>query len=490
MNILINKELLKVENLITVNEDQYFDRKSATIKVSKLAETIIAFANANGGIIAIGIENGVVKGINDQGNTKINDFVQAGFDLVVPSANVAPIFINTINYRGEDDRILLLNIEQSIDRVHKTKSDEVFLRVGDESKKLSFEQRLNLEYAKGERCFEDNIVEAVELNEDINITILKKYSEALGYNGDNYLKVLLARGFARKVNNEIKLTNAGVLLFSENPSLFLPGARIRFIRYDGIKAEVGTSMNIIKDEIIEGSLTEQIEKTKITLKTQLRDFSMLNPNTGKFINIPEYPEFAWLEGIVNAITHRAYNLQGDDIKIIMFDDRLEIISPGKFPNMVNKENIKDTRYSRNPRIARALTELGWVRELGEGVNRIYKEMHNYFLEDPIYDEGVQSVSLVLKNNILMRRERRKDRVTSSINFDWNVLNSYEKKVLEFIYNKERITSKELSEYIEKSTTYARKILKTMEEKNIIRRIATSKNDPSQYFVLNKNDDKK
>lgn len=138
MNILINKELLKVENLITVNEDQYFDRKSATIKVSKLAETIIAFANANGGVIAIGIENGVVKGINDQGNTKINDFVQAGFDLVVPSANVAPIFINTINYRGEDDRILLLNIEQSIDRVHKTKSDEVFLRVGDESKKIIF----------------------------------------------------------------------------------------------------------------------------------------------------------------------------------------------------------------------------------------------------------------------------------------------------------------------------------------------------------------
>lgn len=137
-------------------------------------------------------------------------------------------------------------------------------------------------------------------------------------------------------------------------------------------------MNVVKQEYIEGPLPILIEKTKTILTAQLREFTALNHLNGKFTTVPEYPEFAWLEGIVNAVTHRAYNVQGDDIKIKMFDDRLEISSPGKFPNIVNRYNIKEVRYSRNPRTARALTEMGWVRELGEGVKRIYKEMDAFF----------------------------------------------------------------------------------------------------------------
>lgn len=487
MSNLISQEFLQVSNLITFDENQYFDRKSSSIKISKLVETIIAFANANGGIIAIGIDDGVVTGINNQGNIKVNDFIQCGFDLVVPSVNITHIFIDVINNSGKDDRILLLSIEQSVDKVHKTKSDDVYLRVGDESKKLTFEQRLSLQYAKGERSFEDNIIDTFDIEdevEELDQEILSKYGKALGFTGKEYHKLLLARGFARRINNNIKLTNAGVLLFYKNPTLFLPASRIRFIRYDGIKAEVGTSMNIIKDVLIEGTLATQIEKTKSIVKSQLRDFSTLDPQSGKFITIPEYPEFAWLEGVVNAVTHRAYNLQGDDIKIIMFDDRLEIISPGRFPNIVNKSNIKETRYSRNPRIARALTEMGWVRELGEGVNRIYKEMKSYFLEEPIYDEQANTVTLILKNNIVMRRERRNDKVNLTINFSWEELSNHEKSALEYLYNKDKITSKELSELINKSSTYSRKILRNLEEKNIITRVSTSKNDPMQYFILN------
>jgi ATP-dependent DNA helicase RecG len=339
-----------------------------------------------------------------------------------------------------------------------------------------------LEYDKGERRFEDTIVEGTSID-DLDFNLIKKYANVLGYEDYNYERLLLARGLARRVNGQFKLTNAAIILFAFNPTLFLPNTRIRFIRYDGIKAEVGTEMNIIKNVVIEGSITEQIKKAQDILKGQLREFTMLNLNNGKFITIPEYPELAWLEGIVNAVTHRAYNIQGDDIKIFMFDDRLEIISPGKFPNIVNKENIKDTRYSRNPRIARALTELGWVRELGEGVKRIYKEMQEFFLDEPIFNEPGFSVSLVLKNNILTRRERRLEKVNSVVDIKWDELSDYDKKVIEYLYSKGRITSKELSELIGKSTTYSRKILKQLENKNIIKRISTSKNDPQQYFVL-------
>ena len=140
----------------------------------------------------------------------------------------------------------------------------------------------------------------------------------------------------------------------------------------------------------------------------------MNKETGKFIVVPEYPEFAWLEGIVNAVTHREYAFQGSYIMIAMYNDRLEITSPGKLPNIVTLQNIKETRYSRNPRIARVLTEFGWVRELNEGVKRIYEDMKMFFLDEPQYSEPNNSVKLVLKNNIVMRKLRQSDKLENSI----------------------------------------------------------------------------
>ena len=84
----------------------------------------------------------------------------------------------------------------------------------------------------------------------------------------------------------------------------------------------------------------------------------------------------------------------------MFDDRLDILSPGKLPNMVNLENLKYTRFSRNPRIARLMADFGYVKELNEGVKRIYDEMQDYFLKEPEYsDPANKSVKLKLENNI-------------------------------------------------------------------------------------------
>lgn len=263
----------------------------------------------------------------------------------------------------------------------------------------------------------------------------------------------------------------------------MPNARIRFFRYEGSSAEVGVNMNIVKQEMIEGPLPKQIEMAKNVVKAQLRELTALNPLNGKFITVPEYPEFAWQEGIINAITHRAYNIQGDHIKIFMYDDRLEITSPGKFPNIVNKDNIREVRYSRNPRIARVLTELGWVRELGEGVKRIYKEMKEYFLDDPIYDEPNYSVLLMLKNNIVTRKQRRTERVNDLIDADWNSFSDDEKKAIEMAYSRKKLYTKEYAEIIKRSTTYARSLLNKLVDKGVLNKVASSKTDPHQYYTF-------
>jgi ATP-dependent DNA helicase RecG len=126
-------------------------------------------------------------------------------------------------------------------------------------------------------------------------------------------------------------------------------------------------------------------------------------------------------------------MSGSFIKVTMYDDRLEIESPGKLPNLVAVDNIKDTRYSRNPRISRVLTEFGWVKEFNEGVKRIYSDMEKFFLDDLVYSEPDQAVRLVLKNNIVMRTLRQKDRTIESIGSEiWMQLDELEKRILTYM----------------------------------------------------------
>ena len=141
---------------------------------------------------------------------------------------------------------------------------------------------------------------------------------------------------------------------------------MRVIKYDGMYPKVGTEINIIKEKTFDGAIPNIIREAREFINAQLRDFQFLTKD-GKFKIIPEYPEYAWFEGIVNALTHRNYSMRGEHIKILIFDDRLEILSPGLLPNIVTIENILTQRYSRNPRIARILCEFGWVKEMNERV---------------------------------------------------------------------------------------------------------------------------
>ena len=231
------------------------------------------------------------------------------------------------------------------------------------------------------------------------ITLLEQQRNTINAQNDSFEQVLAARGFLKKQQGKFRLTNAAVLLFAKNIQQFYPNCRVRFIRYDGTSAGVGTGLNVTKDVNVELPLLRIIDKAQEFIGTQLREFTALDGETGKFKTVPEYPEFAWKEGIVNAVTHREYAMSGNYIKVSMYDDRLEIESPGRLPNIVTVENIKETRFARNPRISRVLTEFGWVRELNEGVKRIYSDMAEFFLDAPIYREPEQGVRLILKNNI-------------------------------------------------------------------------------------------
>lgn len=461
----------------------YFDLKSSQIKPKDLAPHFSAFANAEGGVIVVGVSDKTrkIEGINHLDHKKLNDFIAAPHEYCKPTPNHKIEYLDVINDKGEKDKIILYHIMAETERIIRTSNDSTYLRIGDKSKELKGDDLLNLEYSKNTRMYEDEINYNASI-EDLDDDLLNQYKDKISANHLTTYQVLKARGFIMKKDNKEYFTNAAVLLFAKNIMQFYPNCRIRFLRYDGEYMQVGKEINIIKDINIEYPLLKIIEEAKKVISSQLREFTMLS-ESGKFITVPEYPEFAWLEGITNAVTHRLYSLQGDYIKISMFDDRLEISSPGKLPNIVTLENIKETRYSRNPKIARVLTEFGWVRELNEGVKRIYKDMEMYFLDEPEYSMPYNNVLLILKNNIVMRRLRKKTWLENVFNENlWDSLDDNERRILYFISNRGKATRKSIESYMGLSSTTINSNIRKLINKGLVERIGP-KNSPKQYIKL-------
>lgn len=364
------------------DEKQVFDRKSIRIDPKALAIPLVAFANADGGTIAIGItdKTKTIEGI-DYETEKLNELLRVPFDFCNPTVKVQLDRIPCIDCKGRDNHILLMHIEASSD-VHVNQADEAYLRVGDKSKLLKFEERLQLSYDKGERYFEDKMVPDATID-DIDMDFVKDYIEKIGYEKSAMEYLTQNKGFVKTKNGEMQVSSAAILLFGKNPQMYFPRARVRFVKYDGVEEKFGKEMNVIKDVIFEGTILQMIRDSIAYLETQIQEKTYLGAD-GTFVTEEEYPKFVRQELIVNAVTHRAYNITGTDIQIKMFEDRLVVESPGKLPGLVRAHNIRNTHFSRNPKIAEYLKVYKFVKEFGEGVNRMCNELEAVGLKQPEY----------------------------------------------------------------------------------------------------------
>lgn len=212
--------------------------------------------------------------------------------------------------------MLVMDVEPSTNRVITRRKDgAVFLRQGDQSKTLDYEQIRALEYDKNQRVFEDELVEDSGIG-DVDREVLARYKEILDTDAPDD-QVLRARRFMRNGH----LTVAGLLLFGECPAAFLPQARVRVLRFDGTKMETGERLNSTKDVTFDGPIPKVVDGAFSLISGMLREFQFLGSD-GRFQIVPEYPEFAWFEGLVNAVTHRDYAYAGDYIRVSMYDDRI------------------------------------------------------------------------------------------------------------------------------------------------------------------------
>lgn len=384
---------LLAERLLALPENQWFDRKSFRIDARKLAESVVGFANADGGTIAVGLSDGKVEGV-DSDAKHLNALMQTAVTYTEPTVPIHANLYDCIKTGGQTDHLLIIEVPPGR-TVHTTSKDEPFLRIGDENHKLTFTQRRELFYDKSQSSYEAEPATATV--DDVDRALLASYVAVL--DAPDATRLLAARGLASGDH----LTVAGLLLFGRHPERELPAAQVRVCRFRGTRRESGTRQNLIGDARFDGPIPTVLDAAREQIRAWQPTRRALAAS-GKFEDLGLVPEDAWLEGVVNAVVHRSYSAHGDHIHVDIYDDRIMIESPGRFPGLVDlADPLQITRFARNPRIARVCTDLRITQELGEGIRRIFHEMRTAGLNDPLYHQTSGSVQLTLSGEPVERR---------------------------------------------------------------------------------------
>lgn len=192
---------------------------------------------------------------------------------------------------------------------------------------------------------------------------------------------------------------AGLLLFGKDLPRWHLRCGIDFVRWQGTERKHGAELNVTKRIRLEHPLSILIVKAHETIGHFIRERQQLHDLF--FTERLEYPTFVWQEAVVNAVAHRDYSIQGAQIEVWMFDDRIEVRSPGLPPHPVTVEALNRCEHlhlSRNPLLVRVLADLGYMRELGEGIPRMFAEMEREGFYPPRFDDiGGVSFQVTLRN---------------------------------------------------------------------------------------------
>jgi ATP-dependent DNA helicase RecG len=232
---------------------------------------------------------------------------------------------------------------------------------------------------------------------DLDRELLARARQGAGLEGLSDEEYLLKRKLADRRGSRLALRQAAELLFAQQGPEH-PNTGVRVFRVVGTERRLGAEHNVEERPRIEGNLPAVWQEALSVVGGLMRQPSRLVGN--RFRPVSEYPRFSWQEALLNAIAHCDYSVQGAGIEVWLFDDRMEVTSPGGLlPELSLDEllSLRRVHCSRNPRLMRTLVDLGLTRDQGEGIPRMFAEMAAAFLPTPRIDPTPRRVSVVLRN---------------------------------------------------------------------------------------------
>jgi ATP-dependent DNA helicase RecG len=389
----------QADHLVRLQEGHFQDLKAIDISPGKLTRSMSAFANSDGGELFIGIAERkpsatvAWQGFTDEEDA--NGHVQAFEDQFPLGGDFKYEFLRAANRAG-----LVLHATILKSTGIKVASDgKVYVRRGAQNIPVPEGVRMTqLRRTKGIVSYEAETIANADVDEITN-------SEAIiGFmldviperEPDHWLR-------QQKLLVEGRPTVGGLVLFSDEPQIHVPKAAVKIYRYATSDA-AGSRETLVGNPItVEGHLYRQVADAVGITTHQIEGIQTMGPQGLEDV---QYPPETLHEIITNAVLHRDYAV-ADDVHVRIFDNRVEVESPGRLPAHVTTQNILDERFARNPTLVRLINKHPDPpnKDVGEGLNTAFAAMKKLQLRDPEIVERDQSVLVLIRHERLASPEK-------------------------------------------------------------------------------------
>lgn len=425
-------------------EDQFFDRKSALSKSKAAQKIAVAFANSEGGEAAFGIADDREE-LDPTKKLKLFEIPEHANDVLhnIYSLNPPVIFrYGFFKVVGKSGYLLRVFFDKT-QHVHATADGNVYKRLGASSVSVKDPNEISqLAFSKGAISYENTKLFGHKPEQIIETPQAEFLTRSIP-EGPDALAFAINEGLIDR--DDWTPFTAGALLLSESPQgMIATRCECRIVFYD-TRSEKPEREHLKINETIGGPLFNQIHAVVNRVAEIISNISILTPEGIKKVDYP--PEAIW-EILTNAIIHRDYSI-ADDIQILIFQNRIEILSPGTLPAFVTLDNILDVRYSRNPKIVRTLRRYPDPpnQDLGEGLNTAYQKMQDRRLKPPVIE--------ILNNSV-------------KVTIAHSPLASPEEAVIEYLKTNDRVTNKQARELTGiKSENQMKEVLYRLRDQGII-----------------------
>jgi ATP-dependent DNA helicase RecG len=393
----------------------------------RLAGVLVGMANTAGGTILLGISprSANIQGVPDTSEANDRIFEAA---LMAEPALVLPI---PRLVQVDQAQVLVVTVPPGLPHVYSLEG-RYLGREGSQTNPLSARQLRQLLLERGAVQFESQVPGNASLD-DLDWERVAEYLKALEIpEEESPVNVLIQRGC---LGRDLRPTYATLLLFGKHPQQWLPNATILATRFPG----VAYADRFFKKDIT-GTLPDQLRQVEAFTRQNLSSVVRLVGLTRQ--ETTEYPLEAVREILVNAVAHRDYNLQGDNIHLNIFADRIEVQSPGGLPGPVTLDNLLDARFSRNAVLVQVLSDLGFVERLGYGLDRVVKVMQQHNLRPPRFEEVAGTFRVTLYGETVAHLEATEVDLEAYQDYDFN---PRQQIAIGFLTRYKRITSRDLQD---------------------------------------------
>ena len=360
-----------------------------------ILETIPAMAMTDGGLLVHGVDShGRITGCPLSQNTQ---------DRITRYANECDVTVRVRAVTVDGTELTVTSVPEIRDRVVTTPNGRLLRRVGGDCQPLRGDALTRFVKQRTERSGEEEFVPGF----DPSMIDRRALDEALDADGRpkageaDVVRALTGFGVAARTESQSapSVMTAALVLFGDEPDSIVSGARVQLVRRAGTGPRPGPV-----------SAREECTGPVGRILDCCLDFIAVHTSRHEAVIgkqrelLPEYPVAVLREAVLNALAHRDYGLVGATVDVTIWDDRIEVRSPGPLPGHITVENMRDEHYSRNPKIMRVLKIMGLVEEYGEGIDRMHSEMEARLMEPPIFDATPDSVTVTLRNKSLASAE--------------------------------------------------------------------------------------